>query len=156
MRFGTGVTLVMLALFAGMVAVATTYPPGARFMPLVIGIPGVALCLLQLVLDLRGGPSPDALPDETTSPDAEARHPRDELRTFAYFAGFIGGVVLFGFLVAVPVLVTLYLWREAGVRPWRAALVAAVFTLALHLAFERILHFTLHPGLATIGRLTNP
>ena len=48
-------TLVMLAIFAGMVGVAMTYPAEARSMPFVVGIPGIALCLFQLFLDVRAG-----------------------------------------------------------------------------------------------------
>lgn len=47
-------TVVMLAIFVLMVGFATQFPPQARFMPLVVGIPGIVLCVLQLVLDLRG------------------------------------------------------------------------------------------------------
>ena len=68
-------TLLMLAIFTTMVGVASTYPPGARFMPFTIGIPAIALCLLQLALDLyrRRHPAagetelfvpPEALPGE--------------------------------------------------------------------------------------------
>jgi len=46
-------TLLMLAIFTSMVLIATRYPPGARFMPFVIGFPAIALCLLQLFLDAR-------------------------------------------------------------------------------------------------------
>ena len=45
-------TLVMLAIFVSMVGVATAYPPPARFMSFVVGIPAIGLCLLQLGLDL--------------------------------------------------------------------------------------------------------
>lgn len=44
---------VMLAIFGTMVGIATQYPPQARFMPMVVGIPAIALCLLQIVLDIR-------------------------------------------------------------------------------------------------------
>ncbi len=37
--------LVMLAIFVVMVGIALQYPPQARFMPLVIGLPAIALCL---------------------------------------------------------------------------------------------------------------
>ena len=37
-------TIVMLAIFVTMVAVSSSYPEGARFMPFVIGIPGIVLC----------------------------------------------------------------------------------------------------------------
>ncbi len=44
---------VMLSIFAVMVGIATQYPPQARFMPLVVGIPGIVLCAIQLFLELR-------------------------------------------------------------------------------------------------------
>ncbi len=46
-------TLVMLAIFITMVWIAAGYPADARFMPFVVGIPAIGLCLLQLVLDAR-------------------------------------------------------------------------------------------------------
>ena len=46
-------TVVMLALFVALVGLASGYPPGARFMPFVVGIPAIVLCLLQLALDAR-------------------------------------------------------------------------------------------------------
>lgn len=51
-------SVVMLAIFVVMVGIATQYPPQARFMPLVIGIPGIGLCLLQLFLELRESRKP--------------------------------------------------------------------------------------------------
>ena len=52
-------SVVMLAIFVVMVGIATQYPPQARFMPLVIGIPGIALCLLQLFLEFRESRRPE-------------------------------------------------------------------------------------------------
>ena len=46
-------TLVMFTIFTVMVAIAAGYPDAARLLPLVIGIPGVALTGLQIVLDVR-------------------------------------------------------------------------------------------------------
>ncbi len=46
-------TLVMLTIFVVMVGIASQFPPQARFMPFVVGIPAIALCLLQLFLDFR-------------------------------------------------------------------------------------------------------
>ena len=46
-------TLVMLTIFAVMVFIASGYPANARFMPFVVGIPAIGLCLLQLLLDIR-------------------------------------------------------------------------------------------------------
>ena len=44
---------VMLAIFVALVGVATQYPPQARFMPMVVGIPAIVLCLLQIFIDIR-------------------------------------------------------------------------------------------------------
>jgi hypothetical protein len=43
----------MLAIFVTLVGIATQYPPQARFMPFVVGIPAIALCILQIFLDIR-------------------------------------------------------------------------------------------------------
>lgn len=48
----TAMTVVMLAIFSVMVGIATQYPPQARFMPYVVGIPGIVMCVIQLALDL--------------------------------------------------------------------------------------------------------
>ena len=47
-------TLLLFGIFASMVYVATDYTWPANFLPYVIGIPGMALTLLQVVLDIRG------------------------------------------------------------------------------------------------------
>jgi hypothetical protein len=46
-------TLLMFSIFAIMVWIATGYTWPANFLPFVIGIPGIALTLLQVVLDIR-------------------------------------------------------------------------------------------------------
>ena len=53
-----------------MVGVASTYPPAARFMPFIVGIPAIALCLLQLALDLYRRRAPEA--DDTRDPLKQA------------------------------------------------------------------------------------
>ena len=47
-------TLAMLGIFVVLVFIASGYPPNARFMPFVVGVPAIGLCILQLVLDQRG------------------------------------------------------------------------------------------------------
>lgn len=161
-RLSTGVTLVMLTLFSVMVAVSFTYPADARFMPQVIGFPAIGLCLLQLALDLLGArksrrfTAPRAgsglAPKGVAMVEADELGPLTfaaEVRIWLYFLGFIGGVLLFGFILSAPVLVTLYLWREARVRLRNALAAAAVFTLAMHLMFHELLTFRLHEGFVT-------
>jgi hypothetical protein len=171
-QFSTAVTVAMLAIFTTMVAIAATYPEKARFMPFVIGIPGIGLCLLQLAIDLRGarrtgiaGAVPESARDRRPAPGVTlpsegpasvagqaalgAPTVASEIRTWAYFVAFIGGVLLFGFHVAVPILVAVYLRLEARLSALVAGLAAAGFTLAVYLMFERLLEFRLHEGFLT-------
>jgi hypothetical protein len=152
-RFSTAVTVVMLAIFVTMVAVAATYSEKARFMPFVVGIPGIGLCLLQLAMELRGARRARPDRDEVRA-FISLEAPGDmsvasEIRTWAYFVAYIGGVLLFGFHVAVPILVATYLYLEAKLSALAAGLAAAAFTLAVYLMFERLLEFRLHEGMLT-------
>lgn len=153
-RFSTGVTVVMLLIFTTMVVISLGFPPNARFMPLVVGLPAIALCLLQLALDLRAARKPRrraaALPQEGDGDELGADTRAAEVRSWLYFLGFLGGVLLFGFLAAAPVLIVLYLRHEANVRWSRALLAAAITTALLHLLFQEILGFRLFQGF--IGR----
>lgn len=69
----SAMTLLMLAIFLVLVGIASRYPAEARFMPFVVGIPAILLCLVQLWLDARkrrqaaepqrdGEPTPDGRP----------------------------------------------------------------------------------------------
>lgn len=153
-RFSTGVTVVMLAIFTTMVVMALSFPPNARFMPLVVGLPAIALCLLQLALDLRAARKPrsraPAIPQEGDGEELGRDTHGAEARSWLHFLGFLAGVLLFGFLVAAPALIALYLRREAGVRLWRALLAAAVTAALLHLLFQEALGFRLFQGF--VGR----
>jgi hypothetical protein len=125
--------LATLAAYA--VVAALDWPPKARFFPLVMGIPLLALAAVQFVLDLRGRAA------------AEAHADRKVLAVFAWMAGFIVLVLLVGFPIAVPIFVFAYLavHRAAG---WKLAIALAAAAWAfLHLLFERLLHFPFDRGL---------
>ncbi len=71
---------VMLAIFVTMVAIASQYPPQARFMPFVVGIPAIVLCLLQIVLDIRAARRNLVEPEDTRSDVEKAQ---DEVSRYA-------------------------------------------------------------------------
>ena len=71
---------VMLAIFIAFVAVASQYPPQARFMPFVVGIPAIALCLLQIFLDIRKSRRNVVEVEDTRS---EVERARDEASRYA-------------------------------------------------------------------------
>lgn len=169
-------TFVMLAIFTTMVGIATTYPPGARFMVFVVGIPAIGLCLLQLAIDLARRRVPSA--EENALQDAEDQvsriagrrvhfempsdsgllpetvlEPRERLRreivAWSYFIGLIGGILLFGFRITVPLFLVAFLRFQARTG-WRAALLYGVGgAMAMYLLFEKLLRVSLHTGFIT-------
>ena len=171
-------TLAMLVIFTVMVGVASTYPAEARFMPFVVGIPAIALCLLQLALDLyrRRAPATDNdrdplkqaedqvariagrrvqfdMPSEnalfTASEHDEHVRVHREIIVWSYFLGLIAGILLLGFRIAVPVFLVAFLRYQAGVRWGSALLYGGLGALALYLLFEKVLRVSLHAGFLT-------
>lgn len=174
-------TLVMLTIFAVLVFIASGYPANARFMPFVVGLPAIGLCLLQLALDFRERRRV-ALVDprnafekaqETVSriagrqvefeiaheqpaavtvdaePLTEREMVRRELVLWGYFLGFIAGILLFGFWVAIPVFLVSFLRFQAK-SSWRTSLALGLAaSLAFFLVFEKGLRVSLHPGFVT-------
>jgi bacteriorhodopsin len=181
-------TLVMLAIFVVLVGIATRYPPQARFMPYVVGIPPILLCLLQLVMDARErrkAASPDmrsaaeiaednvsrlvgrpidlevpatAVPGVAETPLSQQETVRRELVLWGYFLGFIGGILLFGFWVAIPVFLVTFLRFQAK-SSWRTSLLLGIgASIALFFMFERGLKVQVHRGFVTeyvLDRLTD-
>lgn len=128
-----------LAIFIGVfIAMAVTYPAKARLIPLIIGVPTLALVMLILleerfpmllrlfdtsITDLMI--SGDFL-QETSSKDengagAEAAK---VLKTTVWMAGLFLALYLVGWLITVFVFTFAFGWLFAGVRWWQALLVA--------------------------------
>jgi len=165
-------TVVMLAIFVVMVGIASGYPAGARFMTFVVGIPAIALCLLQLGLDIyrlvrAAGGSSDFAPAPTSPavgvPFDAARESlafteipldrrktvRRELIVWGYFLALIATILLFGFRIAVPLFLVGFLHFQAKAT-WRNALVLGIGASAILLfLFEKGLGASLHAGFIT-------
>lgn len=129
----------MLAIFAGMDAMAATYPFKAALMPLVVGIPGAALCLYRLLLELRRARA-------EAGGQIDTGLIRRELQLFAWWGTFIGGIVLFGFAIATPVLLYSYLRFESREPHWRALLIAVGGLAIVYGVFATLLSVQLWPG----------
>lgn len=162
-NFSTLLTVVMLVIFSVMVAMAFQFPADARFMPFIVGIPGIVLCLVQLLVDWRKAQtvmvSPEAqalpalrgvtLPDTGEPALSEGETVRREIVMWIYFLAFVGGLLLFGFWIAVPIMLVSFLRLQAKLS-WQAALAAGLgASLLLYLIFEVLLRIRLHPGFAT-------
>ena len=128
---------IMVLIFGAAVGFALTYDPDARTLPLMIGIPGFILTLVQFVREVR-----EQHPDKINPADL----PR-ELRMFGWFVIFVGGLVLFGFMYAGPVLVATYLYF-AGKEKWYVCLIAGIVVWGiLYGVFEWFLGLPLWEGL---------
>lgn len=169
------IALTMFLFFAIAVGIAFTYPSQARFMPLVVGIPGIALTLLELIREIRraiddrdrgnGGSEEGVitLPDdvsrligqETVVVQAEtpkmtpAEEQRRERILLTYFTALMVALIFFGFWVSVPVFIVVFL-REREKASWLMSLASAAATLAvLYFIFYRTLGIELHNGFFT-------
>jgi len=165
-------TVFMLAVFATMVGVSFTYPEGARFMPLTVGVPGLLLCLLQIGLDFRKRPIVDDEKDEILEAQEKAAKlvghsvefghaevidaPHDhkemvrrEVITWGYFLGFVGGVLLFGFYAAIPVFLAMFLRERAGASWAKSLTYSGVASILFYLIFAKGLGVVLYQGVVS-------
>jgi hypothetical protein len=130
------VSAIMLALFAGMVGYAATFPADARFLPWVIGIPGLLFAIAQFAIELRSRAPEERDPAEL----------RLEIRMFAWLVGFVAGILVFGFVVAGPALVAAYLYFDWNERPLTVLLSALVTFAIFYGIFEWALELRLFDG----------
>jgi hypothetical protein len=134
-------SLALAAVAAYAVYTALAWPPKAALFPLTMGIPLLALALVQTMVELRDPPA--------ASGEAMAR--RRVLAVFAWMVAFIVLVLLVGFPVAVPVFVFSYLVMQSR-EGWGLSIALAVVAWGFfHLVFERLLHFPFEAGLILRG-----
>ncbi|TCR87714.1 tripartite tricarboxylate transporter TctB family protein [Rhizobium sp. BK376] len=167
--FSTFLTAVMLVIFSVMVGLAFGFPAKARFMPLIVGIPGMALCLLQLGMDLyshkassshgrhhhvptQAPAAAAALAVQEADPELPEFGPHtvpQEMAMWGYFISFIVAILLFGFYVSAPIMLAATLRTQAK-KSWKFSLLLAVIaTAVLYLVFGAFLGIELHEGFAT-------
>lgn len=139
---------VMLAIFAGMTAIALGFPAQAQLMPLLIGIPGTLMALVQLIREVRAPAEPPPVAEAAFEARQEERRER---KMFFWLALFLAGILAFGFLWATPVLVFAFL-RFSERESWAVAATGAVGAwLVLYLVFVKMLELFLFEGLLKIG-----
>ena len=101
--------LMMFVVFATMSLIALSFPDKARLMPLIVGIPGTILALVQLLLELRSTLRQTAETTELVPETIEA-----ERQMFTWMFLFFFGILGFGFIYAAPLLVFGFLWFGKG------------------------------------------
>lgn len=101
--------LVMLAIFLAATGIALGFPEKARLMPLMIGVPGSVLALIQVFLEMRKAAQELAERAQHEAPEerdaAEREEKLAEANMFLWMFLFFIGILCFGFVYAAPVLV---------------------------------------------------
>jgi hypothetical protein len=132
------VAATLLLVFVAMTARAVAYPPAARLMPLVIGIPAILLAAWELWSLWR-------------TEDAPASRPRraGQARALGWFGGFVLAIAAGGFIVggiAAVVTAQRFWLRES----WRTACIGGVAAfVVLAGGIERGLGQPLFEGVVT-------
>lgn len=134
------VNLLMLAIFVFFVGQALAFQPEARAMPLLVGIPAILLCLLQITLDWRRRDVTQSKAPLLTAAE----------RSLAiWLVLFLASIIAFGFSFGAPPLVAAYLYFAARERPLVALAGGVACALMLLLLFEKLLKVQLFEGLVT-------
>ena len=134
--------VVMLVIFVAMSLMALGFPEKARLMPLMVGIPGSVLALLQVVVELR-----TALDDAKESDAQQSAARWNERHMFTWLLLFFFGILGFGFIYAAPLLVFgfLYVGRKETIKV--GAFGAAGTWAVLYGLFEQAFEIPLFDGL---------
>jgi hypothetical protein len=144
----------------GYLIVAQTYPPIGRQIPTVVGIIALVAAAVQLVgwfvpgmwKFTHGEQADDGVARAGRTPPGDAQQappgdgrPVDVPVAMAWAAGFLGAILLFGYVVAVPLFFLVYF---AVRRSWVLAIASAVVMgLVTSLLFERLLDIPMYGGL---------
>ena len=133
--------LVMLLIFLSMSLVALGFTEKARLMPLLVGIPGTILGIIELVNEMR------ATIRQAQTGEALDVLTKAERAMFGWVFLFFIGILCFGFTYAGPLLVFTFMF--AGKKEsLPVALISAVGTWAVLFGFfEQMMAIPLFPGI---------
>ena len=130
----------LLVVFVAMVATSNGYPPAARLVPMLVGIPAIVLAAYQVWRERA------AAPHGGVGRTTERRKDPIDPSTIAWFAVFALIVLVGGFTVGGPiaVIVSQRMWLKES---WRTALIggAAAFVL-LSVFVDRLMGLVLFSG----------
>lgn len=133
--------LFMLLIFLSMSLMALGFTEKARLMPLLVGVPGTVLGMIELINEMRHAAK------QAASGDCSDHVTAAERAMFGWVLVFFLGILGFGFIYAGPVLV--FAFMLAGKKEsLTVALISAVGAWAVLFGFfEQVMEIPLFPGL---------
>lgn len=102
--------LIMFLIFLTMTSLAWGYPDAAALMPLMIGIPGTILGLVQLVMEYRVARRELAIEPDESAISKKKLNRKTEIQMIVWMLIFFVGLLCFGFMYASPFLVFSFLY----------------------------------------------
>jgi uncharacterized integral membrane protein len=133
-------SLTFLVIFVSAVVVAKlNYPAEAASMPLIIGGFGAALSLLQLIVELHA----------SRGAYEEQIELKRDIPIYLWVWSFVIAVTAFGFVLAAPVMLFVYLRFRSRESWWLSALLSLAVLGLLYGVFQTALGVPLFEGLAT-------
>lgn len=158
-RFNTGAFFTLFVLFLFVVGLYSSaeWQIQARLFPWVVGIPGLALCVMQLFNDFfqRGDPKEQDihgamdLPVDRSVPVAVVV--RRAVVSFGWVLGLFAAIWILGFVVAVPLFVFVYLTLQAREKLWIGAAYSVGILMLIVGVFHMILSVPWPEGLLPHG-----
>ncbi len=136
-----GTALVMLLIFLSMSLLALGFTDKARLMPLLVGVPGSLLGIVQLISEIRHSVRQSA--DEADSDALNKAERNMFLWIFVFFFGLLG----FGFTYAAPIVVFAFMFAGKKESLLIAMISAAGTWAVLFGFFEQIMEIPLFQGL---------
>ncbi len=150
-------TLFFLAFFSILIVISMTYSPNARRMPLVVMVPGLALCAVLLVKKAKKGSAaehrqeqqehePTGTDDGGTANTKPSAENKKMLVMFGWMILLVGMIWIVGFLVTIPVYTILFM--RSLKEPWRLSIIFGIVGfIVLYFLFAVGLNMELYPGL---------
>ena len=137
---------VMLASGAAVV-IAMDWPLKAKLFPIAVGVPVFCMAAAEVLWGLLRPAARASAMDFRLSDHLPAKIAvRRTLVAIGWMLGFLAGIVLLGFPIAVPLVVFLYA-KVQGREPWGLSLGLALGVWALFYAvFDRLLHLPFPAG----------
>lgn len=133
--------LAMLLIFLTMSLLALGFPEKARLLPLMVGVPGSVLGLVQLFMEIRSS----AQYSTEDADDVESN--KAERSMFIWIFLFFFGILGFGFIYAAPVLVFSFLLIGRKESLTISLISAAATWAVLYGVFEKGFEIPLFTGL---------
>lgn len=152
------VSVLLLAVFACVIALCQDFGPRARMIPLPLAIFGIVLTLIQLAWHNLGSPetlqmdmievrAPDASEPEPVTTPVEKPSWLREIAAFAMVLGLIAMVFAVGMMPAAFLFTAGYFLLTRYCSWWRSLLYGGLLTAAVYLLFEVALEMQPYHGL---------